>query len=645
METKRLVVIGIPARDPEIALDVEGEYVNSLADIVDVADADRALNQLIGLGRNHTLIYVAAPLDNDEANLLVEARKFVPNLVLDEALEILKGQIGESVESAYDFETAVFDAQARYGAPNTVTFVGAEEGLSTFHEPNRPSSTHTVKWCEDGTIEIDGCILRSTAIVGQGHVLTEVLHGVLTPEQVVGFVAQRLAVNGVTELLGYGRAFGPGKEDITNATLVPRSRLFRSRGLIGVVAASVDSVFKARPQMVVETANVLRIMFPRVPLFLHQQCKEIYWGTDALRAFRARVVRDDAIVWEPETGDDDFELESGDRIVLGGKSTKHTRVDAGSYVLYTEDEGYITFDAVLGQFEESNDGSIYAPQAVLDMVDGWLKETVKAVKDFNKMSQDLIARYYASHPLVNEGDEIAPGDPVFEVDGVQHRWNSKAAWGRVTKVVNECTSSLIRLEVHIDAHFPGELKLRGFGKGLVCPAEAAGISANVEGDETPRVIIGVPGIVKDSYAANEYILDSEPCVAEVTTEYCASAFEAARQKHLPDETLPEFEDDEDPAVLIKRYPNGVSLTFDSRNLTVTTRDPNAVKCRVRGTIEAAPVAQSVGTSSMTMPQLAWLSSFDAGNRWLSEKVLPGTKKKVNTLAYLHAVASGIVVED
>lgn len=622
MDPKQLLVMGLPqgSHDPETELGLPTEYISSLADIVDVDDPEDAKNELIALARKGTLLYVAEAISSDDKKLLNAIEQFVPDFVIDEGIELLKQQLGNPITDPHQFEQAVFDAEDKFLTGTKVEFHydhDLGDNVCVFHEPDRLSSKHTLKWCQDGTIELDGMIVRKTALVGKGHVKQSMLGGdVLDPAQVVGFIASRLAVNGISDLIGYGRAFGPGKEDHTNASLTPRSRKFRAEGLVGVVTVTTNAVGKAHWEMVCEVADLLHQQDPDRPIFLHQQCKELYVDEAAMEAFRAT-------------------REEDGRITLGGKSSKHTRVDAGAYVLYTEDgTSTIRVPAILGQFEEGNDGSIYAPKKLLDSIGGYLKERVRAVKDFKNMSPDLIARYFNSFPMVSEGDRLEPGSPVFEVDGVIHTWETKADYGIVRRVVNTATQEMVEISIEIDAWFVGDCKVRGFGKGLVCPSEAAGVSCNHDG-----FIIGVPGIIKDSFAACEYIHDPEEVTAAVTSIFCPENYELAKQKHAPLQPV------EDAGDLWEReYPNGVKLIFDDRNLTVATIDPHAIKCEIDISIEASPVAQSVGSSAMTMPQLAWLSSLPTGNKWLTKAALPGIKRRTNSLAYLHAVARHVEIE-
>jgi hypothetical protein len=83
------------------------------------------------------------------------------------------------------------------------------------------------------------------------------------------------------------------------------------------------------------------------------------------------------------------------------------------------------------------------------------------------------------------------------------------------------------------------------------------------------------------------------------------------------------------------------MVFDDATRTMTTTDPNAIVADISFMIEAAPVGQAVGSSSMTMPQIGFLSSLEAGNFWLSKEVLPGMKRRVDALAYLHSIAGQV----
>ena len=584
------------------------------------------------------VIYIGSPIDRNslDEKALLALNEIKPDCIIDEALESLKRQVVENVEGPFDFESAVINAMTEHEVDDEkVIFMAADdENTVAFHAPYRASKTHTLKWCVDNTIELDGAIIRRTALMGCGHLKTEVLGGgILSPEGVVGFIANRMALCGVDDLIGYGRAFGPGKEDHTNATLTPKGRIFRAHGIVGVVGVSTTCVSKAKPDMVIEVALALFEVFKATlteitdaverkefirknAIFLHQQCVELYQGECAMEAFRA-VVEDD------------------DRITLGGKSTKHARVDAGAYCLYTASgDGTITMPAVIGNFEVSNDGSIYAPLDLMQQISGYLKETVKAVRDFSNMSEELLARYYNAEVVVREGDRIEPGDTVFTIDGVPHTWNTKADFGIVRNVVDTISTKLVHCEVCIDAYFEGDLKMRGFGKGLVCPAEAAGITCSVP----DAFIIGAAGIIKDSNAANERISNITRQSVSITVEYCSRDFELAIAKHNPNPS------DWCKDILEKHYEGLCSMEFNLTDRTVTITDPNAIVCDITFMIEASPVGQSVGTSAMTLPQMSFLSSLPVANQWLCDQALPGIIARTNALAYLHTVAGYIPIE-
>jgi hypothetical protein len=682
------VIVGEPKRDLswieenfKLPGDEDNRIVDSLASLTDageIDDVEYAASCLLYLARNKMRIYLTMPLQGLERVVLNKVTDLIPSFVYDEALEMLKEQVeGLPVAGPDDFVEAVGEAFDKHDVVfERIYFAEPEEDNEVrFHAPNRVSQMHTIKWCADGSVELDGAIMRPTAIMGIGHHQRELLGGgVLTPDRVLRFVANRMATNGPEDLIGYGRAFGPGREDHTNANLTQRSRDFRARGLVGVVTASLDRVSKGKPDATNEVAFFLReqrkgsvaeaikallargvtgdlvphavlgdadaLMVCESYVALHQQCKELYVGLAALLAFRAELLLDDKgkLV-----------------VVLFGKSTKHTRVDAGAYCLYTEDGGYITLPALIGMFEEGNDGSLYAPNALLDSVDGWLKERVSAVKDFHWMSPELIQRYYNSTVLVAEEDRIEPGAPLFEVDGKVHKWETKADYGIVRKVVDEASTKMVRVEIHIDAHFTRDLKIRGFGKGLVSSMEGAGMESflvNTTGDESlpevdksPRVLVGAPGIIKDSKAANEYIVDPVPVVGSVKTEYCKRDYELMKLKHAPLVPAKQFEQPV-PGEWVKTYNEGKQiLRFHDKEHTIQTIDTEAIACFIRVQIEASPVGQSVGSSSMTMPQMAWLSSLPAGNELLKEAALKGVMGRTEALAYLHTVAGQLTREE
>lgn len=571
------------------------------------------VNLLIHRAKAGELLYLATgALDREERSILKAIEERFPSFIHDEALEMLRAQLGGPLRDPIAFEDAVIEASMMGAGEKIVIGGNTDDTTLEFFAPGRLSSPHTIRWTSDA-IEVDGAIMRHTAIMGVGHYKKALLGDrVLSPEEVLGFIATRLAVNGVEELLGYGRAFGPGKEDQTNATLSPRSRRFRAQGVVGVVKATLGAVSKSRPEMVTEVAELLHKQDSTQPIWLHQQCKEIYLGQEAAEAFRAKS--DGSGKW-----------------TLWGKSTKHARVDAGAYCLYTaQGDGTLRVPALIGQFDVSNDGMIYAPKRLLDTVDGWLMETVKAVKDFSGMSPEMIAKYYNTVVLVEEEQVILPGEIVFEVDGVQHAWNTKADYGIVRKVVDEATEKLVRVIITIEAHFTGDIKIRGFGKGLVSTAEAAGITAQVykgtQWVDCERFIIGAPGIIKDSEAAKSYMHNIRPVSATVTTSFCERNYALYKALHGPVDGY-------------KRYGEDIEMKFFDDTHQVMITDHAAMTCDVDVMIEASPVGQSVGSSAMTLPQLSWLSHLPSGMEWIEEMVLPGIERRAQALAYLHRVAN------
>lgn len=604
-------------------------YVESVGELVDPMlwrdnakeDVELITNTLLTFIKKGGLVYIGSEIERNslDEQALLALGELMPHAIVDEAIEQLKRQLGSAIGDPIAFEEAVIAAMDLHGvAGEKVVFTGHEEdNVAAFHAPLRASKTHTLKWCADDTIELDGAILRRTALMGVGHLKTEVLGGgVLSPAEVVGFIAHRMALVGPDDLVGYGRAFGPGKEDQTNASLTAEGRRFRAHGIVGVVTVAKGSVYKAKPAMVEAVARALHETEPGVALFLHQQVREIYEGEAALEAFRATI-------------------EDDGRITLGGKSTKHTRVDAGAYCLYTEDgTSTLTMPAVIGNFEFSNDGSIYAPKALMQQMRGYLKESVKAVRDFANMSPELLARYYNSEVLVAEGDRIEPGQVVFTIDGIPHKWESKADYGIVTRVIDEISTRLVHCEVRIDAWFEGDCKMRGFGKGLVAPAEACGIASTHDN----HIIIGAAGIIKDSQAAKSMMSNVRTEAVRVSAEYCERDFDLAIAKHQP-EPYHGY-----TSVLVKDYPGLCTMWFNLDRRVISVVDPEAIVCDVTFMIEASPVGQSVGSSAMTLPQMGFLSSLPTANDWLCEMALPGVVARTEALAYLHAVANNVPVE-
>lgn len=633
----KLYVLGEPEKFvEEIFPNITEEttvYVDSLADFSDAgdySDIDHIVKPLLSEFKKGAALYIAAKPSGKDRMVLSKLNEVASKHLFDEGLMDLLSQEIRACNTPEEFEMLCLEMAEKFEREPNVEFdIDIDHENSTlFRAPGRYTNTHTLRFEGNGIISLDGVILRHTAIAAQGN-FKQALMGlrVLTPAEIVGFIANRLVVSSVEELVGYGRAFGPGKEDHTNATLTEMGREFRAHGVVGVITAVrqktdkgvVNAVDKAKWNTVDSVCRTIRQMHPEEFILPHQMMKEFYFGEAARKAFRA--------------------VFADGNITLFGKHAKGVRVDAGAYCLYTPDGGFQRVPALLGAFEEANDGMVYATHGLLDKMGGWLKETVTASRDRSAISRDLVAKYFAVETHVEVGDRVMPGDLLFTVDGVEHRWESKANHGIVTKLVDEFDTKLVKVEVGIDAHFTGDAKIRGFGKGLVAPAEACGISAKVKGERKPagRLIVGVPGIVKDSAAANSYIHNPKVVKGVVTTEFNARDYELHKLKHMPTE---------EKGKLIKRFPNlhGLTMEWNDDAMTVTTTDPQAIACEIDVLIEAAPVAQSVGTAGMTMPQMAWLSSLPTGNQWLRETLMRPMVARIDSLAYLHAVANRVPVE-
>lgn len=632
----KLIILGFDMNDFRTEDEMAAKYgcdshelIDDLTELTNDPYGNQEIKILMGSilsklrGGNHLLI--CQPLQEAHKEAVCQAYERCPNLIHDAAFDKLAEQVPEAPITGIDsFIDAYHAAEDKFESFGLTTYLiendeDTDEEFLTFHPAYRASERHTLKFVADGTIELDGAIMRRTALTTEGYFRHDVItKEPLTPAQLLGFIAIRLATQGPKDLVGYGRAFGPGKEDKTNATLTHYSRTFRAGSVVGVVNVTKDGVFKAKADDVIKVARTL-LDNTTEPVFIHQQGKEIYLGDEALLHFRGH--------------------REGELITLGGKSTKHMRVDTGAYVLYTANgTGTITMPALIGMFEESNDGSIYCDKATLNKVSGYLKETVRSTKDFNRMSEELVAAYYQAEVYVQEGERVDPGMTLYTVGTTPQVWDTKADYGIVRKIVNEATAELVRLEIHIDAYFEGDIKVRGFGKGLVCPAEAARVQAHdQDGNPFKGLIIGAPGIIKDSNAAKE-ALASQPYTAPatVTSTYCHRDFEHILLKHKPEET-------EDPNILVRKYPQA-TLTFDKAKRTVATYDPAAVYVDIKVGIEASPVGQAVGSTSMTMPQLGYLMSLPTSGAFLSQKLKRPLERRVRALSYMWENATAKVDE-
>ena len=623
------------------------EWVESLWDVTGDDEPKGATTVLLGMAKRGLTLYIASgckPTSAERRVIDAVVQRVGDHWIVDESFELLRNSVVVEDDivrchNSEEFQSAYFKALELEGAADRVEFVDVPETLVTdpnddmlaFCAADRRGSVHTINFVADGTIEVDGCVLRHSAIVAQGVYKNGLIaERVLTPQEVVGFVAIRMATHGPKDLVGYGRAFGPGRDDHTNAHLTPRARAFRAGGIVGVVIATSDRVAKARPEMVMATAWSL-YKGDGVPTWVHQQNREIYRGPAAVDGFRAVV--------------------DGDSYTVGGKSTKALGVDVRAYNCHTTDgTGYVTLPAVMMVLDEANDGSVFAPKALMGRIDVFLKERVTATKDFRDMTDDLVSEYFSTAVLVSEGQTILPNEVVFTVGSgdraIPHRWQTKATYGIVRKVVEVVTNDLVSVDIQIDAHFPGDAKMRGFGKGLVTPMEAVAMKSRVTvrgtTDRLPRMVIGINGIVKDSFAAVEYATNRKPATATITVGYCQRNYELRKAQYQPLEACGY----EDGIWTHEQDSDGIrrTLIFSDSCATVTTIDYNAEVADVRFTVEAAPVAQSVGSSAMTLPQISMLSSLPTGAEWLEKHALPGIYGRTNALGYMHAVTNQILRE-
>src|ERR1035437_1758331 len=191
-------------------------YVNSVSDIVDpikfgvggVKDDEVITNTWLVFIKRGGVIYIGSAIEQntDDHRALLAVCEIRNDAVIDEALELLQLQVIGPVDQ-FDFQDRCIEAMQ---ADTKVEFVGADEDNTVcFHAPYRASKTHSIKWCNEPNgetiVELDGAIIRRTALMGSGHLKTEVLGGgILTPSEVVGFIAVRMGLCGVDDLIGYG---------------------------------------------------------------------------------------------------------------------------------------------------------------------------------------------------------------------------------------------------------------------------------------------------------------------------------------------------------------------------------------------------------------------------------------------------------
>jgi len=554
-------------------------------------------------------------LSADERKLLGEIYERAPHAFVDEAIELVRQQVVDAtgavraVTSAEAFEEAYLVATESPDARDVAADVTVDGDDVIIRDGRSRGKTFTIGFKPDGTVEVNGAILRRTGIFAKGALTSELVAGrALTAHETLAFIAQRLGQVGPEQLLGFGRAFGPSVGEKTNAHLPGRNRAFRAFGTVATLVATPDGVRKGTFTDV--TALAREMAASGEPTWLDQQCRELYSGQAAVEGFRARI-------------------EADGRLTLGGKGVKAAGVDVRAFGLHTADgSGYVSVPVIVGAWDESNDGMAYAGAKTLAKLNGFLRESVRVAKDFNNMSRELVSRYYDVDVAVEVGDVIQPGDVAFTVGGVAHTWQTKADYGVVRDVKHVVERDFVEVVVTVDAWFTGHAKIRGLGKGLVSDYTSAGMRMLVDGVASDALAIG-PGILKDAFAAGEALTDRRTVTAELTTRYNRRDYARAQAKHGVTGRN----------ATVAYGP--VTLRFDDAKRTVTTVDPTAIAATGRVIIEAAPVGQAVGRSSLTLPQLSWLSGFAAGETLLRKHVLKRVRTRTDALAYMLGASRGV----
>lgn len=586
------------------------EFVDSVAELNELVTD--GLHAYVARGG---VLYLAAGLvlAAEDRGELAELATAKPSAIVDEAIELVREQIVgadgtvDRVESPEAFEAAYLAATESLTAQDNAADVTVD-GQTVVIRDGRGGPAYRIDFKVDGTVTVNDAILRRAGVYAIGALGRELVAGrALDAHELLALIAKRLGEVGPEQLLGFGRALGPSRGDKTNAFLPARNRAFRAQATVATLLATPTTLRKGTFTDV--TALARELADAGEVTFLDQQCRELYAGPAAVEGFRAVV--------------------DGDGITLGGKSVKAAGVDVRAFGLHTQDgTGYVHIPVVVGAFDESNDGMCYAGPKTLGKLNGFLRETVGARRDFHGMSRELVARYYDVDVRVRVGDVVQPGDVMFAVGGVDQTWSTKADYGVVTHVIDRNDGDAVEVSVGIEAWFTGHAKIRGLGKGLVSDYASAGMTMLVDGVPSDALAIG-PGILKDGFAASEALTERRTVTAVLTSRYNRRDYLRAKAKH---------------GVSGQRNPEvtygAVTVRFDDRTRTVTTVDPTAIAATGRVIIEAAPVGQAVGSTSLTLPQLSWLSGFTAGERLLRKHVLKPAKRRADALGYMLAAGKG-----
>jgi hypothetical protein len=607
-----IIIIGEPS-------DIEAieALVGTTYDLVDtVGEADELTGGLLGFAALGGKVVLAAglKLDADDKKALNDVLERVPGAFVDEAVLLVRQQVVDAtgtarvVDTPAAFEAAYLEATETVTARDNQADIEVDDDTVVIRDGRSRGRAFTIGFKPDGTVEVNGAILRRTGLFAEGVLLRELVGGrALTAHETLAFIARRLGEVGPEQLLGFGRAFGPSTSDKTNAHLPERNRKFRAFGTVATLVATPDGVRKGT---FTDVTALARELAETQPTWLDQQCRELYSGAAAVEGFRSVV-------------------EADGRLTLGGKSVKAAGVDVRAFGLHTADgTGYVHVPVVVGAWDESNDGMVYGGAKTLAKLNGFLRETVRAAKDFAGMTRELAARYYDIDVTVKAGDVIQPGTAVFTLGGVTHTWDSKADYGVVTDVRHTVGTDLIEVVVAVEAWFTGHAKIRGLGKGLVSDYASAGMALTVDGTPSDALAVG-PGILKDAFAAGEALTERRTVTAVMATRYNRRDYMRAKAKHGV----------AGRNATVSYGP--VTVAFDDAKLTVTTTDPTAIAATGRIIIEAAPVGQAVGKSALTLPQLSWLSGFAAGETLLRKHVLKRAKRRTEALGYMLSAGKGV----
>ena len=277
-------------------------------------------------------------------------------------------------------------------------------------------------------------------------------------------------------------------------------------------------------------------------------------------------------------------------------------------------------------------GAILTDHGVLNDLEFERRHEIVKVYTFDRKDEDLATDLVETiqrgswpmdgwNPNAAPGKEIKPGTEIAVFGDHALTWEGRGAKSGVVDVrdvesYKTATSVTVEVFAFVWAKYVGAAKPRATMKGVLQSAKAADATIAVNGLPFAGMLIA-DGLIKNGAMAESNMVR----IGKMTLVY-TQLIEPESVETFKSKLLPGWES------------NFSFVEQADGNVLMTLTDPDAEVYDVTFLVEAPAVQEAVGSGGMTIPQLAYLASTEAGHALLKDVLMGYAKKKLGRLAYL-----------